>query len=708
MTTPPRDPPAARLDLVEDLHGHRVADPYRWLEDPDSPRTREWSAAQDALWRETAAGLAAREPFREQLLRLLRTGTVSSPVPAGDRLFWTRREPGQEHAVLLVREPDGADRVLVDPNALDPEGLTTLDDWQPDHEGRHVAVLLSTGGSEESELTVLDAGTGESVDGPIDRCSHTSVGWLPGDKAFYYARRLPPGSVPEGEEKYHRRLYLHRLGTPADDDVLVFGEGRDKSDYFYAYTGRDGRWLVLGAFRGTAPRNDLWLADLHASSPEAPELRPLQVGVDAQTGPFVGNDGRLYVLTDRDAPRRRLCVTDPGRPGYETWCDLVAEDPDAVLGDVAVLDGAELARPVVVASWTRHAVGELTVHDLETGARTATVPLPGMGSVSGLTARPEGGHEAWFTYTDWTTPPVVLRYDARDGSVSTWADSPGAVDLPAVHTRRISTRSADGTTIRAFVVSPDAPAGTPGVAESSEPTSPRPTILYGYGGFDISLTPAYAATALAWVLAGGTYVVANLRGGGEEGEAWHRAGMFGDKQNVFDDFYAVAERLVADGWTTRDRLAASGGSNGGLLVGAAATQRPDLFAAVLCSAPLLDMVRYERFDIGAMWNVEYGSADDPEALGWLLAYSPYHNVRAGVDYPAVLFTVFDNDYRVNPLHARKTCAALQHATSGTRPIVLRREAEVGHSARSVTRTASLAADGLAFLARYTGLGGAAG
>ncbi|MBO0890863.1 MAG: S9 family peptidase, partial [Acidothermales bacterium] len=226
---------------------------------------------------------------------------------------------------------------------------------------------------------------------------------------------------------------------------------------------------------------------------------------------------------------------------------------------------------------------------------------------------------------------------------------------------------------------------------------------YGYGGFGISLTPAYSATALAWAQAGGTYVVANLRGGDEEGEAWHRAAMFGDKQNVFDDFYAVGERLVADGWTTPDRLAASGGSNGGLLAGAATTQRPDLFAAVLCSAPLLDMMRYERFDIGAMWNVEFGSADDPDALGWLLAYSPYHNVREGVDYPAVLFTVFDNDYRVNPLHARKTCAALQHATAGTRPVLLRREAEVGHSARSVTRTATLAADGLAFLARHTRL-----
>ncbi|MQA80631.1 MAG: prolyl oligopeptidase family serine peptidase [Streptosporangiales bacterium] len=693
MTPPSRPvyPHAERLDLVDDLHGHRVPDPYRWLEDAGSQQTKTWAADQDALWQAAAAELPNREAFHELLTALLRTGTVSAPVWRGDRAFFLRREPDQEHAVLLVREPDGTERALVDPGALDPSGTTTLDSWQPDKEGRLVAVQISTGGDEESVLTILDATSGETVDGPIDRCRYSTIGWLPDGAAFYYVRRLPPDAVPDGEEQYHRRVYLHRVGTSPDDDALVFGDGAEKTTYFAAGVSWDGRWLTVSASRGTEPRNDLWLADLRAGAAREPELRPVQVGVEAQTSVHVGRDGRMYVFTDRDAPRHRICVTDPATPAYETWRDLVVADPEAVLSGYTILDGPDAPRPVLLASWTRHAVGELTVHDLATGERLAAVDLPGLGTTGALRARPEGGHEAWFGYTDWTTPATVFHYDARSSAVTTWATVPGAVDVPDVHTHRLTCTSADGTTVRAFAVS--AAAGP----------EPRPTILYGYGGFGISLSPAYSATALAWVEAGGTYVVANLRGGDEEGEEWHRAGMFGHKQNVFDDFHAVAEHLLDDGWTTRDTLAVSGGSNGGLLVGAAVTQRPDLFAAVHCSAPLLDMVRYEKFGLGASWNVEYGSADDPEALGWLLGYSPYHRVEEGTDYPAVLLTVFDSDTRVDPLHARKLCAALQHATTGTRPILLRAEAEVGHSARSVSRTARLSADTMSFLAKWTGL-----
>jgi prolyl oligopeptidase len=317
--------------------------------------------------------------------------------------------------------------------------------------------------------------------------------------------------------------------------------------------------------------------------------------------------------------------------------------------------------------------------------------VPGLGSVGGIGERPEGGHEAWFVYSDYTTPVSVHRFDARTGEVTLWASAPGAVEVPDVEATQITYTSYDGTEVRMIVIA--RPGGE----------GPRPAILYGYGGFNIPLTPAYSATSLAWVEAGGVYAVANLRGGSEEGEDWHRAGMLDKKQNVFDDFHAAAEKLIADGWTTPDRLGIAGGSNGGLLVGAAITQRPDLYAAAVCSAPLLDMVRYEKFGLGQTWNVEYGSADDPEQLGWLLSYSPYHHVRDGVDYPAVLFTVFDGDTRVDPMHARKMCAALQHATSGDRPILLRREKDVGHGARALSRSVELAADTLAFTARWTGL-----
>jgi prolyl oligopeptidase len=521
------------------------------------------------------------------------------------------------------------------------------------------------------------------------------VAWLPGGKAFYYTRRLPPEAVPDGEQQYHRRVYLHQVGSPAQDDVMIFGEGLEKTNYYSVSVSRDGRWLIVGAAAGTAPRNDLWIADLTASPASAPGLRAVQVGVDAQIAARVGRDGRLYMWTDRDAPRGRLAVTDPAEPGYGTWRDLVPEDPEAVLTGFAILDGLELASPVLLASWTRHAISEVSAHDLMTGERTGIVPLPGLGTIGGLSERPEGGHEAWFGYTDNTTPPLVLRYDALAGTTTTWARSPGQVDVPEISARQVAYPSKDGTTVRMLIISGEGP------------RRPRPAILYGYGGFDISMQPGYAATILAWVERGGVYAIASLRGGGDEGEEWHRAGMRATKQNVFDDFHAAAEKLIADGWTTREQLAISGGSNGGLLVGAAVTQRPDLYAAAACSAPLLDMVRYEQFGLGETWNDEYGTAADPEEFGWLLSYSPYHHVRDGVSYPAVLFTIFDGDTRVDPMHARKMCAALQHATPAPqeeRPILLRRESDVGHGARAVSRSASLSADTLAFLGLLTGLG----
>ncbi|MEY9210768.1 S9 family peptidase [Thermobifida halotolerans] len=690
----PSYPPAERQSLTEVLHGRPVADPYRWLEEADSAAAKEWSREQDSLYATASRAWSGGDWFRDRLRELMGAGYVGSPVWRGERRLFVRRAAGQEHGVLHVRDASDSERVLVDPTELDPEGTTTLDSWVADHEGRLLAYQLSESGDEQSRLWVMDIATGETVDGPIDRCSYSPIAWLPGQEAFYYVRRLPPEQVPEGEEQYHRRVYLHRVGSSPDSDTLIFGEGRDKTEYFGVSVSRDGRWLTLTASPGTAPRNDAWIADLTAAPPEAPRFTEIQTGVDAEVFPYAGRDGRLYLFTDRDAPRGRLCVADPSRPGYPDWRTLVAADPEAVLGGYVILDGAELDAPVLLALWKRHAISEISVHDLETGQRVRTLPLPGLGSVGDMTARPEGGAEAWFHYTDHTSPTAVYRYDARTGEVSLWEGPPGAPRAPRVRTEQVTYTSRDGTPVRMLVISPP------------DADGPRPTVLYGYGGFAISLTPGYSASVLAWVEAGGVYAVASLRGGLEEGEEWHRAGMLGSKQNVFDDCHAAAEHLVATGVTTPQTLAVMGGSNGGLLVGAAITQRPELYAAAVCSAPLLDMVRYERFGLGRLWSVEYGSADDPEALEWLLAYSPYHNVREGVRYPATLFTVFDNDTRVDPLHARKMCAALQHATSAPvaqAPILLRREAEVGHGSRSVSRSVRLGADQLAFLAHHTGL-----
>jgi prolyl oligopeptidase len=696
----PGYPPAERLDLVEDIHGRRVADPYRWLEDAADPRTASWEAAQEELLETAKKSWPATDHFSTRLEQLLAAGEVSVPVWRGGRRFFTRRVPGQEHAVLLTAGPDGAERTLLDPMLLDPAGTTVLDGWSPSVEGDRLAYMVSEAGTEESVLYLLDVATGARIDGPITRTKLSPVAWLPGGEAFYYVRKLAPELVPADEHQYHRRVLLHRVGTDADaDDVEVFGADHPKTNYHFPAVTRDGRWLTVSTSPGTAPRNELWIADLERSAPQAPRLTPLQAGVDAQTEVSFGRpgsalEGRAFVFTDRDAPRGRICVAETTDLGYTAWRDLIPEDPRAVLKSYAVLDGAQLERPLLAAAWSRHAVSELTLHDALTGERVGEVPLPGLGSLAGLSRRPEGGHELWFGYNDFTTPTAIHRYDAATGRTSLWAAAPGAIEVPRVRTRQVTYTSADGTQVRMFVMDDGAHDG------------PRPTILYGYGGFNIAQPPAFNARILAWIEAGGAYAVAGLRGGSEEGEQWHRAGMMANKQNVYDDFHAAGDWLVEHGVTTRDRLGVFGGSNGGLLVGVALTQHPEKYAAVVCWAPLLDMVRYERFGLGVTWNEEYGDAGIPEQFGWLIAYSPYHNVHDGVDYPPTLFTVFDGDTRVDPLHARKLAAALQHATAGPaekRPILYRMEREAGHGIRAVSRSVAVGAEMWGFLAAHLGL-----
>ena len=703
----PDVPPARRLDLVEVLHGHEIADPYRWLEDAGSTETQAWSAAQERLARAHLDALPGRERLDARVRALLATGAVGAPAWRAGRPFWTRREPDQEHAVLLTRDPDGGERVLLDPIAVDPSGATTLDAWAPSKEGTRLAVQLSSGGDEESLLHVLDVESGARLDGPIDRCRYSPVAWVPGGDAFFYVRRLAPEQVPAGEEQFHRRVWRHVVGSSPEKDALVWGEGLDPTHYYGCSVSQDSRWLLVTASAGTAPRDDVWLFDL-AGDGGAVEV---QVGVDARCAPWISRDGRLWLLTDRDAPRGRLCVAEPTSP--RAWTTVLTEDAEAVLEDVALLDDG-----VIAALRSRHALSEITLHS---GEASRQVPLPALSTVSGLSSEPEGGSRVWFGATSPTSPSRVSELEATTGALTVWAESPGAVSAAAGEADAVTavpvgavtavplgavtavplgaftatlheTTSSDGTPVRYQVLSP-----------SGAPDRVRPTVLYGYGGFGVALTPGWNPAALAWVEGGGVWVVANLRGGSEEGEDWHRAGMREHKQNVFDDFAAVADALVDDGWTTRDRLGIYGGSNGGLLVGAALTQRPDAYAAVVCSAPLLDMVRYERFGLGRTWNDEYGSAEVAQELAWLLAYSPYHRVVDGTCYPAVLFTVFDGDSRVDPLHARKLCAALQAATSCDAPVLLRSEREVGHGARAVSRTVGLTVDTLSFLAAHTGL-----
>lgn len=684
---PPRPayPAAPRSGPVELVHGQPVADPYRWLEDPQDPATVAWSAAQDLLYGEEEARWTDRETLRARMDELLGRGGAGPPVARGGREFHARRDPGRELALLAVRE-GGRTRVLLDPLEADPSGTTVLDAWEPSWEGGLVAVQLSSGGTEHSLLRVLDAATGEVVDGPVDRVRRSPVAWLPGGRAFYYVRRLPPGR--------HRRVYLHEVGTPADRDTEIFGAGRPETQYYTVATSPDGRILVVGASEGTAPRTDLWTADLTETAPDRPRLRRFQHGTDARTAVRLRpGGGPLLLRTTAGAPRGRIAAADPGSTGPAHWRTLVGEQPGTVLQDFAVLDGPALERPLLVVVRTRHAVGEMTLHDARTGALTGTVPLPGHGTVSRLSTRQDKGHEAWFAYADHVAPTTVLHYDAVTGRLRPW---PGGPPAPAravgVRVTQEVVRSRDGTEVRMFVMSPE-----------GRPDRPRPAVLTGYGGFGASMAPGFTPQAMPWVRAGGVYAVACVRGGGEEGEEWHRAGRREHKLNTFDDFDAAADHLVRAGWAAPGRLGVLGSSNGGLLAAAALTRRPEAYAAVVCAAPLLDMVRYELSGMGASWREEYGSAEDPAAFARLLAYSPYHRVREGTRYPAVLLAVFDGDTRVDPAHARKMCAALQWAGTGDGPVVLRTERGVGHGVRGASRSAGLYADVMAFFARHLGL-----
>ncbi|HEV8248353.1 MAG TPA: prolyl oligopeptidase family serine peptidase [Gaiellaceae bacterium] len=648
--------------MRELLHGVEVADPYRWLEETDAPDVRRWTDEQNAATRATLDAVPFRDRIRARLDKLLQVGLLEVPVVAAGAAFYLRRDPDQDQSVLYVREAGSTDdRPLVNTNAED--ALVTIDWFHPSQDGRLVAYGLSRGGDELSTLHVVEVATGRVLDDRIPDTRFSSVAWLPDSSGFYYTRLPAKGSVPPGEERYNSRVRFHRLGDDPADDPVVFGEGREPTDLYELSLSRDGRFLLIHVNQGWS-RTILFVRERDG------ELRSTGEEREAIFSGRVA-DGRLYVLTNWEAPNWRVLELDPATLDLAGARTVVAERDDAIVAEIALVGGRLVAHELEDAS------SRVRVYELPGGALERELELPDLGSVQGTPSRRTPGlagewdaDELLFGFTSFLHPPAVLRCDLATGAVTTFAEleAPPGFDPDAYETRRVLCRSADGTSVPMFLVH----------RRGLEPDGSAPVFLYGYGGFNIGMTPYWVSELPLWVEAGGVYAVAVLRGGNEFGERWHRDGMLDRKQNVFDDFVAAADRLVAEGYTSRERLAICGRSNGGLLVGAVLTQRPDLCRAVVCEVPLLDMLRYHGFQVAKLWIPEYGSPEDPEQFRWLHAYSPYDRVVDGERYPAVLLTTALGDTRVDPMHARKMAARLQAATSSDLPVLLRVDEDAGH------------------------------
>ena len=673
----PQTPVKAVADM---FHGTKVVDNYRWLEDGKSPATEKWVEEEMAYTRSVLDRLPGREAIHARLTQLLSIGSVTPPTIAGRHYFYTKREGMQNQPILYVRDGlNGEDRILVDANKLAADGTIALDWFQPSENGKYVAYGTSPSGSEMSTLHIIETKTGTVLPDTIERTRAASIAWTLDNSGFYYTRYPKKGDVPEGQEMYKRHVFYHALGDdPANDDKPIFGEGRDAEDWPSVNLSNDGRWLLINVSQGWT-KSELYLMDVKKGTPPT----RITTGKNFLYGGEVYND-KIYITTNEDAPRYRVFVADAGNYDREAWKELIPQT-DAVLQGTAVFGGK------LFAQYEQNATSQLKIFDLD-GKKLNDLTLPALGTVFGTGGR-WNHDEVFYGFQSFTFAPSIYRYDLKDGSTSLWTkvDAP-SIDPAAYDVNQEWFQSKDGTRVPMFVVHKK------GVAKNGK----NPTLLTGYGGFNVSLTPTFSRTAYLWMEHGGVYAVANLRGGAEFGEDWHRAGMLEKKQNVFDDMIAASEHLIAEKYTDKNHLAIQGGSNGGLLMGAMITQRPDLFRAVVCQVPLLDMLHYQDFQIAKLWIPEYGSSENPEQFKWLYAYSPYHHVKAGTEYPAILFMTADTDTRVDPMHAKKMAALMQaeakNGASKTRPILLRIESKAGHGAgKPVTKQIEEFTDVYSFL-----------
>lgn len=683
-STPSIPPKAAEKPVIDMYHGTKVLDNYRWLEDGKNPKTEKWVEQEMAYTRGILDGLVGRDAIHKRLTELLSVGSVTPPTIAGRYYFYTKREGMQNQPVLYVRNGlNGADRVLVDANKLAADGTIALDWFQPSDNGKYVAYGTSPSGSEMSTLHIIETKTGAILHDTIERTRAASVAWKLDNSGFYYTRYPKKGDVPDGQEMYNRHVYYHEIANdpedhPEDSDPLIFGQGRDAEDWPNVSLSNDGLWLLINVAQGWT-KSELFLMDVKAGTPPTRVTNGKNFLYSAEV-----YNNKLFITTNEDAPRYRVFVADAGNYDREAWKELIPQS-DAVLQGTAVFGGK------LFAQYEQNASSQLKLFDLD-GKKLNDLLLPAIGTIFGSGGRWDR-NELFYGFQSFTFAPSIYRYELKDGSTSLWTkvDAP-SIDPAAYEVNQEWFHSKDGTRVPMFVVH----------KKGLQKNGHNPTLLTGYGGFNLSLTPTFSRTAYLWMEHGGVYAVANLRGGAEFGEDWHRAGMLEKKQNVFDDMIAAAQHLISEKYTDKNHLAIQGGSNGGLLMGAMITQRPDLFRAVICQVPLLDMIHYQDFQIAKLWIPEYGTSENAEQFKWLYAYSPYHHVKPGAEYPAILFMTADTDTRVDPMHAKKMAALMQseakNGLSRTRPILLRIESKAGHGAgKPVTKQIEEFTDVYSFL-----------
>jgi prolyl oligopeptidase len=670
-------PPARKGPVVDIYHGVNVPDPYRWLEDPDSKETQKWVAQQNRLTRDFLADDTPREKIKARLTKLWDYPKYSAPWRRASRYFFWKNDGLQNQSVLYVQQTLKHDpKTVINPNLLSPDGTVAVTSTAVSEDATLLAYALSKSGSDEQQIKIRNIDSAADYDETIDYCKFTSVAWKHDGSGFFYDRFPEPNSVPPEDRNNYNRAYWHKLGTAQSQDPLIYERPDDKELSFASLITDDGEFLILYVYRGTDVKNRIYYRPVNSSAPFVKLLDKADARYD-----FIGNnDSLFYFNTDLDAPRGKIIAIDVNNPAPKNWCQILSQQDDPI-------DYVGFINNNFVVAYLHDVHHQLKIYDTS-GNLVRQIPLPTLGTVSGLSGK-QDHTEMFFSFTSFLFPSTSYRYDFITDRLTVVHEPEIDFDPSPYETRQVFYHSKDGTRVPMFITHKK------GLTLDAN----NPTLLYGYGGFAITLKPSFSVSRLIWLEQGGVYALANLRGGAEYGEDWHKAGMLDKKQNVFDDFIAAAQWLIDNKYTSTEKLAIMGGSNGGLLTAACMLQRPDLFGAIVCRVPVTDMLRYHKFTVGRYWIPEYGNAEaDPNIFKYLYAYSPLHNVKAGAEYPTILVTSADTDDRVVPAHAKKFVATLQEKAAHKNPILLRVETKAGHGAgKPTTKRIEELADVYAFL-----------